>query len=148
VTPLHDTLSFRRHLPAPPDQVFAAFESVEARKDWGRPAPSVTLAYDATDFRAGGTDIQRCLVDGREVMRVEATYHRIDAGRTITWFEKLFRPQAKVADAIALCTVALAGEAATDLSLTIQLTSFGASQAGDYRQGNEKALDNLVRRFA
>jgi uncharacterized protein YndB with AHSA1/START domain len=146
VSPLFDTLEFRRSLPAPPPVVFAAFESVEARLQWAPPAPSVRLVYDAADFRPGGRDRVRCLVDGVEDMAVDLTYERIEKDRLIAYTERLGPPGAPVA--VALVTVLIEGTATSALTVTVQLTSFGESLAEGYRQGNGGAFDNLARWLA
>jgi uncharacterized protein YndB with AHSA1/START domain len=145
VSPLFDTLEFHRSLPAPPPVVFAAFESVEARLQWAPPAPSVRLVYDAADFRPGGRDRVRCLVDGVEDMAVDLTYERIEKDRLIAYTERLGPPGAPVAVALVTVLIAAASTGTSDLTVTVQLASYGPSLADGYRQGNGGAFDNLAR---
>jgi len=67
-----ERVELRRHLAAPPAQVFAAFASAEVVGQWLTPAPDVKLTVLELDFREGGCyrfaydtpDGQRMLVGG------------------------------------------------------------------------------------
>src|ERR1700730_6633756 len=57
---LHATLVFEREIPAPVEEVFAAFADPVARTEWGAPSDTAVVIYDEADFREGGQDRFRC----------------------------------------------------------------------------------------
>jgi uncharacterized protein YndB with AHSA1/START domain len=57
---LHMTLDFEREIPAPVEEVFAAFADPVARAAWRAPSDTAVLIYDEADFREGGQDCFRC----------------------------------------------------------------------------------------
>jgi uncharacterized protein YndB with AHSA1/START domain len=59
-TTLHATLVFEREIPAPVEEVFAAFADPVARSEWGAPSDTAVVIYDEADFREGGQDRFRC----------------------------------------------------------------------------------------
>jgi uncharacterized protein YndB with AHSA1/START domain len=57
---LHANLVFERDVPAPIEQVFAAFADPALRSEWGAPSETAVIIYDEADFREGGQDRFRC----------------------------------------------------------------------------------------
>ncbi len=70
----HGTFTLSRTYPVPPERVFAAWSSREAKARWfGAPG---TTGY-ALDFRVGGTETNRGGPPGGPVYTYEATYRDI-----------------------------------------------------------------------
>jgi uncharacterized protein YndB with AHSA1/START domain len=70
----HGTFTVTRTYPVPPERVFAAWSSQEAKARWfGAPGSS---AYEL-DFRVGGTEFNRGGPPGGPVYAYEATYRDI-----------------------------------------------------------------------
>ena len=74
----HGTFTLTRTYPVPPERVFAAWSTQEAKARWfGAPG---TTGY-ALDFRVGGTETNRGGPPGGPVYTYEATYRDIVPGR-------------------------------------------------------------------
>ena len=78
----HGTFTLSRTYPVPPERVFAAWSSQEAKARWfGAPG---TTGY-ALDFRVGGTETNRGGPPGGPVYAYEATYRDIVPGERIVY---------------------------------------------------------------
>jgi uncharacterized protein YndB with AHSA1/START domain len=78
----HGTFTVTRTYPVPPERVFAAWSSQEAKARWfGAPGSSV---YEL-DFRVGGTEINRGGPPGGPVYFYEATYRDIVPAERIVY---------------------------------------------------------------
>ncbi len=78
----HGTFTLSRTYPVPPDRVFAAWSSREAKARWfGAPG---TTGY-ALDFRVGGTETNRGGPPGGPVYTYEATYRDIVPAERIVY---------------------------------------------------------------
>ena len=75
----HGTFTLNRTYPVPPDRVFAAWSSQEAKARWFG-APDYEL-----DFRVGGTEINRGGPPGGPVYTYEATYRDIVPAERIVY---------------------------------------------------------------
>jgi uncharacterized protein YndB with AHSA1/START domain len=75
----HGTFTITRTYPVPPERVFAAWSSQEAKARWFG-APGYEL-----DFRVGGTEINRGGPPGGPVFTFEATYRDIVPGERIVY---------------------------------------------------------------
>ena len=78
----HGTFTVTRTYPVPPERVFAAWSSQEAKARWFG-APGAT-GYEL-DFRVGGTEINRGGPPGGPVYTYEATYRDIVPGERIVY---------------------------------------------------------------
>jgi uncharacterized protein YndB with AHSA1/START domain len=78
----HGTFTVTRTYPVPPERVFAAWSSPEAKARWFSVpgAPGYEL-----DFRVGGTEINRGGPPGGPVFTFEATYRDIVPGERIVY---------------------------------------------------------------
>ncbi|MGH7327708.1 MAG: SRPBCC family protein [Polyangiaceae bacterium] len=145
VATLHTTLVFEREIPAPVEEVFAAFADPVARAAWGAPSDTAVVIYDEADFREGGQDRFRCGSKTNPNIHGMTRYLEIVANRRVVSSETI------VVDGNRLCasltTLELVPDGAeTKLKSTTQLASFiGAEMVKGYETGNNASLDNLVR---
>lgn len=105
----------RRHLPASPARVFAAFANAELVAQWLRPAPEVKLTVLELDFREGGR--YRFAYDTPEGQRmlVGGVYSKIEAPSQVV-FSWLIEPPDVHAGIESQVTVSIAPSAnGTDL---------------------------------
>jgi uncharacterized protein YndB with AHSA1/START domain len=78
----HATFTVMRTYPLPPERVFAAWSTPEAKARWfGAPA---TTGYEL-DFRVGGTESNRGGPPGGPVYTYDATYRDIVPGERIVY---------------------------------------------------------------
>ncbi|MGH6999958.1 MAG: SRPBCC domain-containing protein, partial [Stellaceae bacterium] len=123
VATLHTTLVFEREIPAPVEEVFAAFADPVARAAWGAPSDTAVVIYDEADFREGGQDRFRCGSKTNPNIHGMTRYLEIVANRRVVSSETI------VVDGNRLCasltTLELAPDGAeTKLKSTTQLASF------------------------
>ncbi len=144
----HDTLVFRRTLPAPIPRVWRAFADPSERAIWGVPSDASVVIYDQVDFRVGGTDIARCGDRSDPRYRAVTRYLDIVPERRIVWSEVV--DEQGTAFGASLVTVDLEPEGpGTALTVTIQVASFvGDAMIEGTRQGYEASLGYLARYLA
>ena len=136
----HGTFTVTRTYPVPPERVFAAWSSQEAKARWfGAPGSSV---YEL-DFRVGGTEINRGGPPGGPVYIYEATYRdflpaeRIVYGYVMTADDELI--------SVSVTTVEFApASSGTTLTFT-ELGVFldGSDTAAVREKGTDELLDAL-----
>jgi uncharacterized protein YndB with AHSA1/START domain len=139
-----DRAEVRRHLPAPPARVFAAFTNAEVVAQWLTPAPDVKLTVLELDFREGGR--YRFAYDTPEGQRmlVGGVYHEIKAPTRLA-FSWLIEPPDIHAGIESQVTVSLAPSAdGTDLRILHE--RFGRADANvRHGEGWAGALEQLQR---
>ncbi len=144
----HATLVFEREIPAPAEEVFAAFADPKARAEWGAPSDTTVVIYDKADFREGGQDCFRC------GSKADPNIHRTTRYLDIVDNRRIVASEAIVMGGRHLCvsltTLELTPDGAwTRLKSTAQITSFvGEDMVKNHETGNNASLDNLVRRFS
>lgn len=140
----HGTISLERTFEASPEEVFAAWESDEARRFWGSPSDTIELRHDAADFSVGGQDISACVSEGRDLFRVLTRYLDIVRDRRIV-FTEVIESDGKPLGACLVSAEILAEPGGTRLIVTVQTAAFDDSALQDgVEEGWSSALDRLV----
>ncbi len=141
----HDTITIKRTLKAPIENVFAAWANPEARALWGRPSDDEGFKHLETDFRVGGTDIGLCGPKDDLRYRVETKYHDIRSPHTILSTETISTEGSLLSISLISVHFAETGNQ-VDLTLTIQISSLvGEQMIEGNKAGWPAALDNLAR---
>ena len=147
MTTLHKTLVFEREIPAPVEEVFAAFADPAARAAWGAPSDNTALIYDEADFREGGQDRFRCGPTADPNIQGVTQYLEIIADRRVVSSETIAMNGNRLCASLSTLELTPEGDK-TRLKSTIQLASFiGEDMARGHEQGNNASLDNLVQFF-
>lgn len=141
---VHDSFTLERHYDASPAQIFAAWEDVEGRTHWQKPADHLHFVFDSADFRVGGCDVSRCWADGEEEYRAVAYYQNIVPGRRIVMSETVSRGAETLSNALATVEIDPAGDGA-HMRLTLQIAGEeGSDIFAGYREGWGALIDNLA----
>jgi len=91
----HATFTVERTYPAPPEQVFAAWSTPEAKREW------FGASDHELDFRVGGTEVNRGGPDGGPVFTYEARYHDIVENQRIVYAYDMYIGAARISVSIA-----------------------------------------------
>jgi uncharacterized protein YndB with AHSA1/START domain len=144
---LHATLVFEREIPAPVEQVFAAFADPVIRAEWGTPSDTAVVIYDAADFREGEQDCFRCGSKADPNIHGMTRYLEIIADQRVVSSETIAMNGKRLCASLTTLELIPEGET-TRLKSTTQLASFiGEDMVKGHEAGNNAALDNLVRYF-
>jgi uncharacterized protein YndB with AHSA1/START domain len=145
---LHATLVFEREIPAPVEEVFAAFADPVARAKWGAPSDTAVVIYDEADFREGGQDCFRCGSKANPNIHGRTRYLEIIADRRVVSSETIVMDGKRLC--ASLTTLELTPDGGkTKLKSTTQLASFiGAGVIKGHEAGTSASLDNLVQFFS
>ncbi len=141
--PMHDTLTFKRMIDAPPARVFDTFTNRDARQDWGAPSDDEVYAVTSSDLRPGGREVAACGPKSNPSFTVTTDWIRLDGPNRIVFTET-------VEDGQTLCAVSLttaeiiAIDKGAVLTLHMSYTSFVVREMIDgHGAGWAKALANL-----
>lgn len=146
-TTLHATLVFERDVPAPVEQVFAAFADPVARSEWGAPSDTAVVIYDEADFREGGQDRFRCGSRANPNIHGTTRYLDIVTHRRVVSSETIEMEGRRLCASLTTLEF-IADGANTRLTNTTQLASFiGDDMVRGHETGTNASLDNLVRYF-
>jgi uncharacterized protein YndB with AHSA1/START domain len=144
----HATLVFEREIPAPIEEVFAAFADPVARTAWGAPSDTAVVIYDEADFREGGQDRFRCGAKPNPNIYGTTRYLEITANRRVVSSETIVVDGKRLCASLATLELTPDGEK-TKLKSTTQLASFiGEDMVKGHEMGTNASLDNLVQYFS
>ncbi|WP_300545229.1 SRPBCC domain-containing protein [Maricaulis sp.] len=140
----HDDFTLEQVYGAAPERIFAAWESVEGRLQWQRPADHLHMVYDASDFRVGGCDVSRCWAEGDDAYEAVVYYQDIVPDRRIVMSETVSKAGRRLS--CALATVEIDPVASgTRMRLTVQIAAEEGSEVfAGYREGWGALMENLV----
>jgi uncharacterized protein YndB with AHSA1/START domain len=147
-TALHVTLVFDREIPAPVEEVFAAFADPVTRTEWGAPSDTAVVIYDEADFREGGQDCFRCGAKSNPNIHGTTRYLDIVPNRRVVSSETIVVEGKRLC--ASLTTLELTPDGGkTRLKSTTQLSSFiGEDMVKGHETGTNASLDNLVQYFS
>lgn len=140
----HETVTLSRTMPAPPDVVFEAWRSVEAREIWCVPAPGLGIVFDQVDFREGGVELSRC--GPKEDLRFHANvrYAEIVPDQRLIVVEEVSVDGRRLSVALVTVTFASSGEE-TRMDFTAQVVALdGSDLVQGYLDGWSGAFTNLA----
>jgi uncharacterized protein YndB with AHSA1/START domain len=112
----HGTFTVERTYPVPPERVFAAWSTQEAKARWFG-APGAT-GYEL-DFRVGGSELNRGGPPGGPVYTFDATYRDIVPGERIVYGYHMTADDTLISVSVTTVEFAAAG-AGTTLTFTEQ----------------------------
>ena len=148
-TVIHDTFTIERTYPVPPEKVFAAFASAEAKSIWGDTGnlESADVEEDASefDFRVGGREKFGVKMDGT-TFRYDALYYDIIPDRRIIYTYEMYANDQRIS--VSVATIQFAeSEEGTALTYTEQgtyLDGIDGVEAPNLREeGTTQMIDNL-----
>jgi uncharacterized protein YndB with AHSA1/START domain len=141
---VHDSFSIERVYPAAPEKVFAAWATLDAKKQWfGNEEGLEPVGEQVLDFRVGGQERFAAKAEGK-LFEFAATYCDIVENERIVWTYDMLMDGRRIS--VSLSTVEIA---ATPGGTTLVMTEQGAFLDGldtneQRRAGTEQFLDNLA----
>ena len=136
------TLTFDRTVAAPVATLYAAWTSPAARAVWASPAPSVTVEFLEADTRVGGREVSLCKVAGEPDIRVEGGWLDLSPETRTVGYEVVSKEGERQSAALVTADFAAEGEA-SQIRVTVQLSSLAEDMAEGYRQGFNAGIDNM-----
>ena len=140
------TIRIEKHIPAPPEQVFAAWVDLDRMADWYAPSDDFGPTIGEVDPQVGGAYRIGMLLPGRTDYRfVSGHYSRVDAPRTLsfTWVWEPYQPGWPETQ---ITVEFRPGEGGTDLVLTHERFRDEADK-DRHAEGWQGCLDRLGRKF-
>ncbi len=142
-----NTLVLERTYEATPEQVFRAWEDVEARSRWSKPWPEMDLVYDRHDFRVGGRDAYRCGLDGDFNWAAEVQYLDIVPGKRLVYSERMAEEGKPQSVALIAVEFFQKGKETLQTVSIDMLTLDGSTMFEGYAASWEPVLDNISTEF-
>jgi uncharacterized protein YndB with AHSA1/START domain len=141
---VHDSFSIERSYPVPPEKVFAAWATIDAKKQWfGNEDGIEPVGEQTLDFRVGGREHFSAKAEGK-VFDFDATYCDIVENERIVWTYDMHMDGRRIS--VSLATVAIAP---TPGGSTLVMTEQGAFLDGldtneQRAEGTRAFLDALA----
>ncbi len=148
---VHDTFVIERHLPKPPEKVFAALSEPAKRRRWFAEGDNHDVEELQSDFRVGGTEVLRCRFKAGApspvaglVLTNEERFQDIVPNRRIVTASTMSLGDTRISASLVTLEL-LAIENGTDLICTHRGTFFeGAGDPKMREAGWRKLLDKLA----
>jgi uncharacterized protein YndB with AHSA1/START domain len=140
---VHDSFSLERTYPVAPAKVFAAWTTIEAKKQWfGNEEGLEAVGEQTLDFQVGGQERFAAKAEGK-LFEYAATYCDIVENERIVWTYDMLMDGARIS--VSLSTVELTGTpGGTKLVMTEQGAFLDGLDTNDQRrEGTEQFLDAL-----
>jgi uncharacterized protein YndB with AHSA1/START domain len=141
---VHDSFTIARDYPFSPDKVFAAWATLDAKRNWFGNEPGIEPVGEQTlDFRVGGREHFSAKAEGR-LYDFDATYCDIVENERIVWTYDMHMDGQRIS--VSVATVELAPTpGGTRLVMTEQGAYLdGLDKNEQRREGTEQFLDNLA----
>ena len=141
---VHDSFSIERTYPVAPERVFAAWTTLEAKKQWfGNEEGIEPVGEQTLEFCVGGREHFTAKAEGM-VFDFDATYCDIVENERIVWTYDMLMDGRRIS--VSLATVEIVG---TPGGTTLVMTEQGAFLDGldtndQRREGTEQFLGNLA----
>jgi uncharacterized protein YndB with AHSA1/START domain len=140
---VHDSFTLERTYPVPPEKVFAAWTTIEAKGHWfGNEEGLEPVGEHTLDFRPGGGEHFSAKFEN-SLFDFDATYYDIVENERIVWSYDMHMDGKRMS--VSVATVVLSPVAG---GTTLVMTEQGAFLDGldtneQRREGTEQFLDNL-----
>jgi uncharacterized protein YndB with AHSA1/START domain len=141
---VHDSFAIERTYAFPPERVFDAWTTIEAKAQWfGNEEGLEPVGEQTLDFRVGGRERFAAKAEGK-VFEFEAVYYDIVENERIVWAYDMLMDGQRIS--VSLATIELAP---TPGGTKLVMTEHGAFLDGldtndQRREGTEQFLDNLA----
>lgn len=140
---VHDSFTLERTYPVAPEKVFAAWTTIEAKKQWfGNEEGLEAVGEQSLDFSVGGQERFAAKAEGK-LFEYAATYCDIVENERIVWTYDMLMDGRRIS--VSLSTVEIAGTpGGTRLVMTEQGAFLDGLDTNDQRrEGTEQFLDAL-----
>jgi uncharacterized protein YndB with AHSA1/START domain len=141
---VHDSFAIERTYPVAPEKVFAAWTTLEAKRQWfGNEEGLEPVGEQSLDFRVGGQERFAAKAEGK-VFEFAATYCDIVENERIVWTYDMLMDGRRIS--VSLSTVEISGTpGGTRLVMTEQGAFLDGLDTNDQRrEGTEQFLDSLA----
>jgi uncharacterized protein YndB with AHSA1/START domain len=141
---VHDSFTIERTYPVAPEKVFAAWTTLEAKRQWfGNEEGLEPVGEQSLDFRVGGQERFAAKAEGK-VFEFAATYCDIVENERIVWTYDMLMDGRRIS--VSLSTVEISGTpGGTRLVMTEQGAFLDGLDTNDQRrEGTEQFLDSLA----
>jgi uncharacterized protein YndB with AHSA1/START domain len=141
---VHDSFSIERTYPVAPEKVFAAWATLDAKRQWfGNEEGIEPVGEQTLDFRVGGREHFAAKAEGK-LFEFDAVYGDIVENERIVWTYDMRMDGRRIS--VSLATVEIAPTpGGTRLVMTEQGAFLdGLDKNEQRREGTEQFLDNLA----